>query len=673
MATINKGILAALLLMYWQMAVASNMADEDSELLLFFEEEELIEIASKRLQSLNKAPAIVSVVTRREIRNMGARNLGDVLQRVPGFGISKQVFGKTEIEVRGIKTIDSEKLKLLVDGHSVSEYYTGGASWVFHEMGMDDVKRIEIIRGPGSALYGSGAFVGVVNVVTKTGTEINGVRASVAGGSFDTKKYYIEASTQSGDLEMAFTLGFLETDGPESFVKSDKLGNSGNTRDYDGKTDVGLKVKYKDISFSTRFVGRRHGDNIGVGSALNDESALKHSKFFAELKYDHEIDDSRALQAKFYLDQMSTDSYFEILPEGTGPFVNGMLGNPSASEKGHGLEIVFDQQLSDNNYLTVGAVAENNKLTDAKHLANFDPKTFAPLPSFQDVSNGGNFIDDSKTNRDIWAVYLQDIWTLSDDLELTAGVRHDDYSDFGSSTNPRIAAVWSFKEDWDLKTMYGSAFRAPSFAQLYLTNNPTYVGNEHAKAEKTDTFEVALAHDLSSDSTIRATYFHNKFKDRLDIVATTPPKYDNVGSATIQGIELEWEHDLGKHGDVYANYTYLDTEDNATGQRIEDVAENRGNLGGNYRLNNIWNLNLNILTVGDKTRAPGDGRPSVKAYNLVDLSLLGKEIYKGLELRAAVHNVFDQDDFDPAANNSVSSDIPRAGRSVMIEAAYKLW
>jgi len=163
---------------------ANNEAIDELE--LFFDDEELIEIASNQLQSADKAPAIVTVITGKEVRKSGARDLYDILARVPGFGVSISRYGLMMSEVRGIKTINSEKIKFLIDGHSVNDVLYNSFSWGFNQISLDNIKRIEIIRGPGSALHGSSAVVGVINVVTKDAEDIDGVIVTAGGGEFDT-------------------------------------------------------------------------------------------------------------------------------------------------------------------------------------------------------------------------------------------------------------------------------------------------------------------------------------------------------------------------------------------------------------------------------------------------------------------------------------------------------
>ncbi|MEE9614214.1 MAG: TonB-dependent receptor plug domain-containing protein, partial [Thermodesulfobacteriota bacterium] len=141
-------------------------AAPSEELLLFFEEKDLIVTATKQPQTLQRAPAVATVFTARDIRNMGARDIMDVLKRVPGIAISKSFYGPDTIEVRGILGFRAEQVKFLIDGVSINTL-GGGAIWPHDSLSVDNVKRVEVIRGPGSALYGTDAFSAIVNIITK--------------------------------------------------------------------------------------------------------------------------------------------------------------------------------------------------------------------------------------------------------------------------------------------------------------------------------------------------------------------------------------------------------------------------------------------------------------------------------------------------------------------------
>ena len=154
--------------------------------------------------------------------------------------------------------------------------------------------------------------------------------------------------------------------------------------------------------------------------------------------------------------------------------------------------MVYD--LSEDNSFSLGFVYEWERLDNVQFKTNFDPLTGASLGSIQNVTNTASFI--RETVRQIWSIYIQDKWDIGDDLRLTMGVRHDHYSDFEGTTNPRIGIAWNFMDNATLKLLYGQAFRPPNFQEQYLQNNPIGIGNPDLDPETIRTYEVELGYKI---------------------------------------------------------------------------------------------------------------------------------------------------------------------------------
>jgi iron complex outermembrane receptor protein len=669
-----KPYIAAAILLSTFLSQGNLLAEEalqkDEELLFFEQEAYQLSIATKHLQTVWEAPAIATVITEQEIRNMGARDMLDILRRVPGFGTTIGPYGMSAFEIRGIKGFNSsERILFLIDGIPANEMVRGGLATAIMQISVDNIKRIEIIRGPGSALHGSGAFSGVINVVTKQGDEINGVAVSGGRGSFDTVQLDLQAGRRWADLDVAFFLDYYRTDGAALEIPLDAFGNSGVTDFRIDRLDAGLKIGYKELTLNTRLIRLDRGPYLGALLAVNDESDLDTWFVVSELAYRHRFGQNGNLSARTYLNQGMENFYWELLPEGTGPFTDGMIGNPSGEEHMRGLEAQFDYRAAEAHLLTVGAVVEQIDVYDTKHIANFDPLTGAPIGPVQDITDGGNYIREE--TRKIWAVYLQDDWSLTDEVNLVFGVRHDRYSDFGATTNPRVAAVWQFAQGWDAKLMYGTAFIAPTLSALYYINNPAQVGNPNLDPEKMRTYEASVGY-IAGGTEGRISYFHNDFDDKIQPLFQPPGLFvfGNRGGATVQGVEVEAKRRVGFAGEVYANYTYQKTEDAETHREIPDVAAHKGNVGVDFSPVKYLNVNANLFMIGKKPRALGDPRKDSPGYALLDLTLIARELYKGLEIRGSVHNLLDKEYADPLPA-VVPGDLPREGRHLMVEALYR--
>ncbi|MGR3176796.1 MAG: TonB-dependent receptor plug domain-containing protein, partial [Candidatus Anammoxibacter sp.] len=200
----------------------NSMAGMTDELSLLFGDLS-VSIASKNEEKVAKAPSIITVITAEEIYNIGARTLTDILMIVPGFNIIKDAsFGVKQFGTRGIRRAD-EKIKVLVDGHSLNMPFNGSAATFFDDLSLKNVKRIEIIRGPGSALYGANAFLAVINIITKDADDIDGVELASGFGSFDTQEYSILFGKTFSGIGVSGFIDYYNTNGLSDTIKEDAL------------------------------------------------------------------------------------------------------------------------------------------------------------------------------------------------------------------------------------------------------------------------------------------------------------------------------------------------------------------------------------------------------------------------------------------------------------------
>ena len=643
--------------------------------------------ATRYIKRLEEAPAIASVITAEQIRNMGARDLMDVLKIVPGLGVYQEFIGKKTIEVRGIKTPNAEKVLIMIDGHPIHNVFYGGAMTIYDDLFVENIKRVEVIRGPGSALYGADAFLAVINVITKDTSDIDGVEVSAGAGSYESQRFIqrhnILFGTEKYNFKISGSFNFFKTDGPSLLIEEDAVtpidklfGTSasmapGRTDDWLEKYDANLNISYSDFNFKGKFVGKRLGPYVGVTYALNDESRQSNKEMFGVLTYKKSLKDNLNVTAKGYIDQFDGDQYWEAFPEGfLGLYPDGMLGNPKLKNRKTGTEVQIDYILK-NHSLVAGALYEEIRQFDVGSKGNFNPITGLPLPGgFQDQSD--RFPFNKEVNRYVWAAYLQDDWAITDTLNLTLGLRFDHYNDFEDTTNPRAGIVWSFNKNGKIKFLIGKAFRAPNFIELYTDNNPAIAGNTSIEPEKIWTFEAGLEYRFGRYLTTKINYFHSNINDLISVgIIDGVNTYDNQGDVDVDGVEVELRSNWNDDSYAYANYTYQYAEDRETEHFLPDVPKHRGNVGLNLGINKYLNANTNILVLGSRRRPDGDTRDDLSPHVLADLTLTVRNFFKKSELRASVHNLFDQHYEDPAPESKVPNDFPRPGINFMIDFRYK--
>ncbi|KHE93254.1 MAG: TonB-dependent receptor [Candidatus Scalindua brodae] len=374
---------------------------------------------------------------------------------------------------------------------------------------------------------------------------------------------------------------------------------------------------------------------------------------------------------KVYYDQYNSDASLESRPEGfsSGTYPDGIKAITRIKYRTFGFENQLDYNVFDGNELTLGLQYEYVHQGDIHYGTNFHPLTNDPLPSFADFSNDLPFT--RRATRHIYAVYLQDEWNITEDIDLTVGVRHDRFTRFQGTTNPRFGLIWRFMEDAHLKLLYATAFRAPNFDEMFFVNNPASVGNPNLDPEKINTFEVGLGYNFTEHVRGNVNYFFNRIRDRIQKDSQTPSQNQNLGGARIKGIEAELKADWGNDNYAYANYTFQNAEETSNRERLAFVPVHKANFGVNVGFWKYANANLNTFVSGSRTREDGDTRRKLPSYALSNFTLIGKNFIDNLEIKGSVYNLFDKSYDDPAPMDTVSTDYPQQGRSFRIELQFK--
>jgi outer membrane cobalamin receptor len=606
---------------------------------------------------------------------MGARSLLDVLKMVPGFGISINEFGINMIEVRGVRTTTSEKILVMIDGHSMNNNLRGSA--LYNVSGMipvENIKQVEIVRGPGSALYGSSAFVATINIITRDADEINGLEVKAGGGNFNTYKGSIVGGKTFGDkFNISGSLDYYNTHGDNPKIERDALGMSGRADTRDRQFDSFLKINYGDFSFRGGYLNKRKNTYIGLGYALVDKSYDQLDNYWGEMAYAMRFTEGLTANLKVRYDHYSQDPFVKILPNGFPGFPDGMIGRPLVENRNMGTEFQVDWDAFKGNHLIAGFSYDNMQQYNVKQYANFNPQTYWPIGSVQEVANWNKSV-----TRQIFASYLQDEWQVIERVHLTAGVRYDNYSDFGDTVNPRAGIVWNFVDQAELKLLYGQAFRAPNFSELYTINNPVAVGTANLKPEKIRTYEAGLTYRFARWLAVDVNYFYSEITDLIvlipDINPAKPAYYANLGKANTQGIEAGIRGAYGNSLHWKLSYIYQDPRDGVTSKRLPYVPNHRATGSINYAPCKYVNLHADLLWTGPRMRSEGETRAEMPAYFTADVAITFRNFIRNFEIQAAAHNIFNKKYYDPdtsGTQNKAPGDFPREGIAALVTATYK--
>lgn len=631
--------------------------------------ETYVTTATKTSETIKKSGSTVSIITSQELERMGARNLMDALKRVPGLGISINNIGLPIIEVRGVRTDFSEKILFLKNGHAINNnLVNGGAITSYNNFLIDNIQRIEIVRGSGSALYGANAFSAVINIITKTSNDIDGTQVSLSLGDNETKQINIQAGQEVNELNVAFNATLLNTNGHRSFVESDFLGNSGETNDWNKQLEFGLNLDYSNFSFQGLYLKRNSGPYVGIANALNDESKQNYIEYILELSYKNSLTQNLTLKQKLYNNNLRFDNYWEIFQEGFNPaFPNGLLARSPITMETFGAEFQLEYSFKQHKFI-IGLMAEHQSIFDVGFQANYDPTTNMPLTGgFQDIYDAWPWI--SNERRDIQALFIQDVWDIDDTVRLIVGSRYDHYSDVGGSINPRTSLNWAFLKESDLTLSYGTAFRAPTFGELHNMNNPIFVGNPDVEPEEIETYELSLSTQAFRRADIRATLFKNKISKLIELKSGT---VNNAGQLEVNGLELELKSTFRDGSGMNFNYTYQYAEAKNSNRHAPDIPMHIANTAYNYRYSQFFSAYIGLNYRGKMQREASDNRSGIADHTTVDFAVNIKSIDKNTFIKLSIYNLFNESYTDAAQANTVNSDFPKPDRNFVFEVRQKL-
>jgi iron complex outermembrane receptor protein len=670
----------------------------------FFYAEEEVEIASLKPQPIEEAPGIVSVITAQQIKDMGARDLNDALRIVPGFQLPVSLFYAAEYGIRGLKQTNNTRVLVMMDGVPLNEVYYGQSNLNWGDMPLNNVKRIEIIRGPGSALYGTYAFLAVINIITKKADDIDGIEFSAGGGSWNTQHHYLSAGKKIGDFSLSAYVDYRKSDGYDNYFVQQDLVNildsyvpffppvsqaPGYIKVPLDSKRVDVRMGYKDFDFQFKAQDYERGAPF-CGYSITDGSFEADKSYIGQAAYKKNLSNklSLSLKGNYYYRKLLL--YGQPFPRGIyGPLLSGMaaqgffsdglLFDLTVKSQHYGLNTKFDYTLSKDNIITFGLEYNTMKTDKPVGRDNIDPITRMQSNQLHEEQGSIAGVMEKAANRKVLGLFIQDVFHIADSLDITAGLRLDHYSEFGSAVNPRISLVWKPLEDTNIKILYGHAFRAPAFNELYNITQDL-VGNENLGPEKVRSFEIGLSHKFNANISSSINYFYNALTDIFlptgeIILESFPPQLENSGKVNAQGIESEVKANFEKNTYAFFNYSYAKAKDDLTGEVIPNVANHLFNFGVNVGAWKYLNANLNVNYVGERKRGLLMGYPDprnpVAAYALSNLTLRAQNFWENMELILSIHNLFDKRYTDPEPLGVVYYDFPREGRQILGKVIFK--
>ncbi len=676
--------------------------------LALYSAEDTVALATRHEEKVTKVPAIASSIDRELISAVGARSVFDVLDVVPGLSVSRDVQGFHRVAVRGLRS-DPEVLFLL-DGHRLDNFFDGRA---LANLPIENIERIEVIRGPGSAVHGAGAFLGVVNIITDRS---EGVRAAASGGMNETVDAHVGGAKSFGGVKLFADADFLDQAGYQKPIAKDSLERetllqrlrldplepAGKTNDRRRFVSVGgggsAVLGDGSLSLTARYLTEGRGALVGLFDAVGRDSYLKWQVLLADAQYERRIGDASTFRVRGFFDEQWTNRLFQLTPRGFrttagDEFPEGLLERTEVRVRTLGADASTDIQLAENNRLSFGAVAEQQALLRYAYETNYTAENRytgpvpvrptlpdgSPLPYPQDYANG------AAASRLTLGLYAQDQWTVIERLTLTFGFRLDARSlpvvgadgritgaALVPSLNPRFGAVFSASDALVFKVLYGRAFRSPTVQELTESipntdyNQGRFEGNPDLDPAVVDAFEIgADLVQVSGEARVRlrANGFYESFTNPIAAVDTSGnvvPLHNRQG-VRVFGLEGEARLEASKRANAWVNASWFRAEDVGPPSHLKlltDTPQARFNAGLSLPLGDYLSFDV-VVRVGAERRNNSRTvlelirRWRIPTYALVTAQLRTEPLADHFELALVGHNLFDHDHVD---------DVPRADR-----------
>jgi outer membrane cobalamin receptor len=613
---------------------------------------EIVVAGSKREQQTRDVASFVSVVTAADIREHGYRTLGDVLKTLPSFYISNDR-NYTFLGVRGFERSGdyNSRVLLLVNGLRTNDNVFDGAYFGQEfSVDVDMIDRIEVIRGPSAAIYGSSAFFAVINVVTRSGASLNGGEATASAASYGTyseRASYGKSFSNDGDFLVSATVS--DSKGQRLFYPeyNSPLTNNGFANDADHEGFHKLLATASKGNFSFQATNSMREKNVPTGSfgtLFDDNRSLTQDGLsLASLTYSRPISQGSA-SARIHAGRWTY--------RGTYAFDPLVIPNED-DDVGEWWGADVDATHAFSRHLfTVGAEFQDNYRQDQK---NFDPE---PYVVYSDVRH----------NSTRWGVFAQDEIKLLQPLTLYAGIRLDQYEGFGSATSPRLGLIYTPDAATTVKLLAGRAFRAPNEYELHYENS-AFEPNPALKPERIETFELIAEHLIGGGVQVSASTFRNRLSalinESIDSSDNNRLVHENADAIESKGVEFGLRMNRGHGPTGELTYAIQRTQDQATGIELTNSPRQMAKLDLRAPLNvRSITAGVDAQYVSARKTIAGSDAPGQLITNL---SLRAPLAFRRFDLSATVYNIFAVSYGIPGSDEHLQNIIPQDGRSFRVQ------
>ncbi len=603
-------------------------------------------------QTLQDAPASVTVITAEDIRKYGYRTLGEALSAVRGFYMTNDRTYET-IGVRGFNLpgdYDSHVL-VMVNGHNMADnifdfmlFFGNG-----FPIDMNLVRQIEIIRGPSSALYGSNAIFATINVVTKSPAEAGPLTVTADTGSFGEKKVQITDTASFGSAKVLFSGSVYNNTGesPLFFPQFDTPQNNfGKAIDLNGEKGYHFfaNLVWRNWTVTAAFADHDQIQPISWGPTIFNDRGTQNNdaRNFIEAAYERAIAGG-TLRWRIYYDAYHYLGRFDYA------LANGAVEDNRQHDLGDwvGTQLTYRIRPSFIGDITVGV---ESKVDIRARMTEFD---VSPVPI--------QFLSVDHPNRSLGLVF-QDEKNLTKGWKVEAGLRFD-MSVYGTNfVSPRAALLYQ-RSDWTAKFLYGRGFRNPSTYQLFYGDGLAIEANPNARAETANTVEVDLDRKLGKRMSLQVSAYGYRLYNFLEGVELPSGliQYQNDSRIQAEGVELEINGRPKTWLEATASYAQQWTRDNTF---LENSPQHLAKLRFATPLGRKFDISGGMQYQSSRGTLAGN---VVNPVYLADFTLTSKRLLRDFDVRLGLRNAFNRFYSDPVELTPGVDTMPQPGRSFFVE------
>ncbi len=593
---------------------------------------EVFTAASLIPTQVTKAPGTVYSFSQRDFQRFGVRRLEDLLQFVPGMQINQSRKRHKIVWSRGLLQRQNNKMVLLVDGVRQQHLYYGHFS-LGDDLPLERIEKVEVILGAASSVHGANAFSGLISVTTKDFSSDPKLSLSLEAGDNDRTKVTGQYTHQRVQLFASH----LSQDAPFDEHRTSFIGQP--TEQPLGEVYTSLQVKFKPIDGLTFMLDHRRQETPFLYIPQTQDAFVESEFTSVAASYQWgNLDDGLLEALAFY--QWDDGKEYELEQqtriEGYTEYQDAVIGGISLN----GFKRVADHTLA------LGVSFHHEKAKNTSYR-----RSFSFSQGFLSDPEVGDLLSNPDVNNNDYALFLQDVWSINDDFELTVGIRYDDFSRFDDYFNYRAALVYTPAQYHVWKFLYGTAIRTPNFREYLKVLEGTDFDAPVPDAESLKSFEIGYSYTRARWN-FSSTVYLNEYEDSIQERPTPDgldEYFDNAdGCLKAHGIEaqLNYRHETG--WDLSATLSYVDSSLDEHGD-LPYVASWMASSMLGYQWQQGHRLGLALVY--------NDSRPDINSYSqdraesfvLVNLFASGR-LTETVSYEAGIDNVFDDQNYDPAAD-----------------------